>query len=953
MKKLMTMLSAASAAFVCGATPLDTSGFAKKMPITMAGYSGSSTLTNFPVLVKLAEADNNGFHYSDFKGTAGSDLRFADADDNELPFEIDTWNPSGTSLVWVAVSGLKTNTVINAYYGNSSPAAAPAATNVWGGYVGVWHLSELGGGGTSADSTMNTINGTNADCTTGMVGGVIGNCRRISDAAKSTKGGGILVPGFTSLGITQPLAISTWLRHKAQQPNYDHLFYKRNTSQNDNPITGFAVEFDNGNWGLAMRGASSTAGTYNSLPGGSTGYMSNEWVHVELVFINTTCYIYANGVNQAHYTVTAVNASTYDLAFGTDSDQNDINFKGEFDEMRVSSVVPSDDWVKAEYETVKSSAFAVVGTVETIDPTRPTLKGVTIADVSGVLSVTGIVVCSVGGTFAAVFDDGTAITTNAPAGTFVAGTNAFSFGLASLAAADKTFSVSVFGVSSASTTSKVASAGTFYNGTLTLAKVSDAAEQGLVPGTVTVSRASADNVALTVNYTFAGTGTSPAVAGTDYVAPVGSVTIPAGVSSAVIEVVPILDVAKTVDTALSVAFAAGSYLPGNAVTVSIANYVVSPVQYVATTGNDANDGFTEATAKLTISNAVALLDQVGYGSIHVASGFYPIKKPIIVTNAIAILADSADPSQTVVSNSVGTSWGAQDQRVFRLGNAGAFLSGLTIANGSTTDALGNSYLGGAGVYIDVAGGTVSNCVITGCATTGWGADAAGVCIASAAGLVTHCVISDGRVNYSVGGTGALGVHVANGGRLDNCLVYRNTGNWGTKGAAVLVDNGAVVNCTIVTNGLPVADLDSGCVGLRLSSVNAFATNCVMAGNYGLLTTITTNAETSVVSTNVTTRLAPFYCGAKTTNAVNCATDGDAAITPSSIIGTAATFFVDAANGDYTASKDGGLYNAGADVGWTENDLDLAGKPRVAHGRIDIGCYECQRSREGGFVIRIQ
>src|SRR5574344_333124 len=157
MKRLMTMLSAASAAFVCGATPLDTSGFAKKMPITMAGYSGSSTLTNFPVLVKLAEADNNGFHYSDFKGTAGSDLRFADADDNELPFEIDTWNPSGTSLVWVAVSGLTATTVITAYYGNPTPPAAPGTTNVWPGYAGVWHFSSIDSSGVTPDSTVHGL----------------------------------------------------------------------------------------------------------------------------------------------------------------------------------------------------------------------------------------------------------------------------------------------------------------------------------------------------------------------------------------------------------------------------------------------------------------------------------------------------------------------------------------------------------------------------------------------------------------------------------------------------------------------------------------------------------------------------------------------------------------------------------------------------------------------------
>src|SRR5574344_1676375 len=81
----------------------DAGGFARKFEIKASGYAGTSALANFPVLVRLS-TDIPGFSYDDFLGTSGSDLRFTDESGTELPFEIDTWNPSGTSLVWVAIS---------------------------------------------------------------------------------------------------------------------------------------------------------------------------------------------------------------------------------------------------------------------------------------------------------------------------------------------------------------------------------------------------------------------------------------------------------------------------------------------------------------------------------------------------------------------------------------------------------------------------------------------------------------------------------------------------------------------------------------------------------------------------------------------------------------------------------------------------------------------------------
>ena len=78
----------------------DPDAYPFRLPLTLAGYTGSSTLTQFPVLVEL-NSSITGFTYNSFASTTGGDLRFYAADGEELPYEVETWDPTGTSRVWV------------------------------------------------------------------------------------------------------------------------------------------------------------------------------------------------------------------------------------------------------------------------------------------------------------------------------------------------------------------------------------------------------------------------------------------------------------------------------------------------------------------------------------------------------------------------------------------------------------------------------------------------------------------------------------------------------------------------------------------------------------------------------------------------------------------------------------------------------------------------------------
>lgn len=137
------------------------SGFNYKMKIIFRGYDKSETLTNFPALVTFNTNDMTGFLYSQVASTNGYDLRFADSNElTVLNYEIEEWDTSDNSYVWVQVPTISsTNDYIWAYWGNAGAASQQAYTTngaTWtNSYVGVWHMSETN----AEDSTSNNNDG--------------------------------------------------------------------------------------------------------------------------------------------------------------------------------------------------------------------------------------------------------------------------------------------------------------------------------------------------------------------------------------------------------------------------------------------------------------------------------------------------------------------------------------------------------------------------------------------------------------------------------------------------------------------------------------------------------------------------------------------------------------------------------------------------------------------------
>ena len=158
--------------------------FARGVKFTVAGYNGGAEVqTNFPVLVRLSTAIT-GFDYNDFYNKSVDptdpdslklvDIGFVDAETNGIPYEIDTWDPSGESLIWVNLPRMTNGTEFAMWYRSSKTGKALNPDNVWTNYAGVWHFREDYGAETASvnvyDSTTNELTGSTI-YTAGTTGG--------------------------------------------------------------------------------------------------------------------------------------------------------------------------------------------------------------------------------------------------------------------------------------------------------------------------------------------------------------------------------------------------------------------------------------------------------------------------------------------------------------------------------------------------------------------------------------------------------------------------------------------------------------------------------------------------------------------------------------------------------------------------------------------------------------
>ena len=348
--------------------------------VTFDNRASTEDLTDFPTLIRL---DSSKIDYSKVQN-AGQDLRFVDADGTTLlDYDIETWNESGESLVWVEVPQIDatSNTdYVYMYYGNSNAAVGEDENGTWNtNFKGVWHLKEdptttCSGSYEICDSTSNgshvdAVYDTNPWTASDQVNGIIDGALYLN-STDQTYGWG---SDFAFPTGSSARTLEGWMQTTDTNLNTDIFGYGATSYSPDHDIN---FTLANGRLTLKIND--------DDYYFGSTGdYNDGKWHYFAMSFDGTSLIAYADGVAVGTVTPTTVNTDLNAFGLGLwSSYTNKI-----LDELRISSTNYSGDWIEATYlNAIPDSTFVSItseeiplqGEVKSYD-IRQFSKGVSVA----------------------------------------------------------------------------------------------------------------------------------------------------------------------------------------------------------------------------------------------------------------------------------------------------------------------------------------------------------------------------------------------------------------------------------------------------------------------------------------------------------------------------------------------------------------------------------------------
>ena len=339
--------------------------FGKQILIQSSQVSGSTSHTDFPVLISFTDSDlRTTINGGNVENTNGFDIVFTQGDCSTLlDHEIEKYNPvTGEYIAWVKVPLISpaVNTGIHMYYGNSSISSDPSTTNVWSnGFVGVWHMAE---DPSSAAPQINESTSNNFDATStgAMTSG---------DLVTSQIGDGLDFEG-TNDGLTRAdnstldvgtndLTLSAWVRlDNVTTNNRKEIINKKNGGFSTN---GYAIRTRGANIEIAHKATGQT--NTNTISSSPINISVSTWTYISVTFNvpGDSATIHVNGVAEPSISINAGNslANGVQLEIGKKQTGNYMN--GRIDEPRVATVSRTTDWILTEYNNQNSpSTFYAV-----------------------------------------------------------------------------------------------------------------------------------------------------------------------------------------------------------------------------------------------------------------------------------------------------------------------------------------------------------------------------------------------------------------------------------------------------------------------------------------------------------------------------------------------------------------------------------------------------------------
>lgn len=308
-------------------------GWTYHKAITVSHEHIASDLTDFPLLVKItADADLGARATS-----SGADIRFATATGMLLFYEREEYhvsNGSGSGVFWVKVPRLSSthDTTLYLYYGKSDATDGQTATAVWdSNFKGVWHLTN------ATDSTIYANNGTTRTGTAPLPEGQVAGAYEFPGYPHA-----LISTAYVPTGTTHTMStwvrfddLSTWHALMGSHDAANHrLFIDQNTS------TGVSMGFGN---------------AYQTFE--VDDLHTAEWYFLSASGNGSLATLYINGmsVGSMAYSQTGNNTNIFLMGARTYNGSWMGHLNGSLDEVRLSNIARSADWIAFEYSNMSSA----------------------------------------------------------------------------------------------------------------------------------------------------------------------------------------------------------------------------------------------------------------------------------------------------------------------------------------------------------------------------------------------------------------------------------------------------------------------------------------------------------------------------------------------------------------------------------------------------------------------
>ncbi|MBF0431000.1 MAG: DUF2341 domain-containing protein [Fibrobacteria bacterium] len=316
---------------------------------SVSGADIKEMLVNYPLLVRL---DSSHFSFSDAKSDGG-DIRFSTSAGKVLQYEVEYWDLENKKAeLWILVDtilGDNSEQFITMHWDNATVAEGEDGAAVFDtadGFTGVWHLGETGATDSDGfkDATANGDHGT-------------GVSLDMSSSGSSVVGSGQTFDGiddYVDLGESQGLdgvtsfSVSFWcLADTVAFSSFAGILARGTEERLGAPYVYGVV------------GDSSIRMTFTTLDVEGDGDVvtapleQGKWHYVSFTWDGNVVTAYLDGVPGATDTTTGTVLRTSDGNNWIGAMPGWGKWDGKLDEMRISSLPRSADWVKFCYETQK------------------------------------------------------------------------------------------------------------------------------------------------------------------------------------------------------------------------------------------------------------------------------------------------------------------------------------------------------------------------------------------------------------------------------------------------------------------------------------------------------------------------------------------------------------------------------------------------------------------------